>query len=113
MPLTNEQTKNRTFLQDMYNDDYFPRHLVDRGKQILVRLCERIEKERPADLPALYKLTHAATDEFNELAEAFDDEGSELETAARENIGEEFWFIANAYGFADADSEELIATRDW
>ena len=113
MPLTNEKTKNRAFLKDMTSDGYFPGHLVDKGKQIFLRLCERIEKEKPADLPALYRLTHAATDEFNALAEEFDDEGSELETAARESIGEEFWFIANAYGFAEADAEELIATRDW
>ena len=38
---------------------------------------------------------------------------SELETAARQSIGEEFAFIASAYGFEDADVEELIATRDW
>jgi len=113
MPLTNDKTKSRAFLQDMANDDYFPKHLVDKGKQILVRLCERIEREKPADETALYKLTHAATDEFNDLAEEFDDEGSELETAARESIGEEFWFIANAYGYSNADAEELIATRDW
>ena len=113
MSLTNEKTKGRTFLQDMYNDDYFPKHLVDKGQQILVRLCGRIEKDRPADVTALYRLTHAATEEFNTLAEEFDDEGSELETAARESIGEEFWFIANAYGYSGADAEELIATRDW
>lgn len=38
---------------------------------------------------------------------------SELETAAREILGEEFAFIASAYGFDEADVEELIATRDW
>jgi len=32
---------------------------------------------------------------------------------AREEIAEDFWFVANAYGFADADVEELIAARDW
>jgi hypothetical protein len=111
--LTNEKTKARPFLQAMYDDDYFPRAIVDKGKQILVRLCERIEGEKPADEAALYKLTHAATEEFNDLAEEFEDAGSELETAARESIGEEFYFIATAYGFADADVEELIATREW
>jgi len=28
-------------------------------------------------------------------------------------IAEDFWFVASAYGFTDADVEELIATRDW
>jgi hypothetical protein len=31
--------------------------VLDRGKAILLRLCERIEAERPADLAALYVLT--------------------------------------------------------
>jgi hypothetical protein len=38
---------------------------------------------------------------------------SEIETAAREAIAHDFDVIAGAYGFADADIEELIATRDW
>ncbi len=32
---------------------------------------------------------------------------------ARDEMGGEFRFAARAYGFADADVEELIATRDW
>ena len=109
----NEALANYSFLQGMYDDGYFPDHVVDKGKAILLRLCERIEAERPADLKALYVLTHAATEEFNELESEFDEAGSELETAAREVIAENFWDVANAYGFADADVEELIATRDW
>nr|WP_243725638.1 DUF5713 family protein [Actinomadura rubrisoli] len=97
----------------MYEDGYYPDHVVDQAKAILLRLCARIEAECPADLPALYVLTHAATQEFNELEDDFDAAGSELETAARELIGEDFWFIATAYGFTDADHEELIANRDW
>ncbi|HEY3519324.1 MAG TPA: DUF5713 family protein [Gammaproteobacteria bacterium] len=113
MSISNEQINNHAFLHCMYEDDYFPKHLVDKGKQILVRLAERIEKEKPADVAALYELTHAATDEFNELAEEFYEADSEIETAARECIAEDFVFIAEVYGFADADGEELIATRDW
>lgn len=32
---------------------------------------------------------------------------------AREEIAEDFAYVARAYGFADADVEELIATREW
>ena len=113
MPVSNEQIRKPGFLRPMYEDGYFPDHLVDKGKQILLALCERIEEQRPADEAALYVLTHAATDEFNSLAGEFEDAGSEIETVARECIGDEFHFIAQAYGFEDADSEELIATRDW
>ncbi|MGW0248095.1 DUF5713 family protein [Nocardia goodfellowii] len=87
--------------------------MLDKGRAVLLRLCERIETNRPADLAALYELTQAATDEFNELQAEFEAAGSEIETVAREEIAEEFGFVADSYGFADADIEELIATRDW
>lgn len=111
--LTNEQVRSHRFLQCMDGDEYFPPHLVDKGKQILIRLSQRIEQQRPADNESLYRLTHAATDEFNVLAEEFYEAESEIETAARECIGADFYFIAEAYGFQDADVEELIATREW
>jgi len=113
VPITNEQVAGRAFLQPLYEDTYFPDHIVDKGRSILLRLCERIEAEQPSDLAALYVLTQAATDEFNLLEAEFEAAGSEIETVAREEIAEDFWFVASAYGFADADVEELIATRDW
>lgn len=113
MPITNEQAAGHAFLQPLYTDTYYPDHVVDKGRAILLRLCERIEAEQPSDLTALYVLTQAATEEFNLLEAAFAAAGSEIETVAREAIGEDFRFVASAYGFADADVEELIATRDW
>lgn len=110
--INNEEVKAYPFLNCMYEDDYFPKFLVDKGKSILVGLSLQIEKDKPSNLQELYKLTHAATDEFNELAEEFYENDSEIETAARECIAMDFEFIAKAYGF-EADVEELIATRDW
>ena len=112
MRIKNEKAKNYEFLKEMYEDEYFPNFLVDKGKQILIRLCEAIEAHKPDSLEALYRLTHLATDEFNNLAEEFYNNNSEIETVARDCIGEDFDSIARIYGF-DADSEELIATRDW
>ncbi|MFI9645111.1 DUF5713 family protein [Streptomyces sp. NPDC052040] len=113
MPIAHQQAAEHTFLRQLYVDSYYPDHVVDRGRAILLRLCERIEAEQPQDLAALYALTRAATEEFNLLQAEFEAAGSEIETVAREEIAEDFWFIASAYGFADADIEELIATRDW
>ncbi|CAM5666599.1 NTP pyrophosphohydrolase MazG putative catalytic core domain-containing protein OS=Streptomyces tendae OX=1932 GN=GUR47_03125 PE=4 SV=1 [Streptomyces tendae] len=113
MSITNQEVAAHRFLEGLYEDDYFPEQVVDRGRAILLRLCARVEAERPGDLTALYALTHAATEEFNELEAAFDEAGSEIETTAREEIGEAFWFVARAYGFPDADPEELIAPREW
>ena len=112
MQITNEKLKDYQFLKDMYEDGYFPDHIVDKGKEILIRLCEEIEKKTPATVEELYVLTHASTEEFNELEEEFEENESEIETVARDCIGSNFSDIAEAYGF-DADCEELIATRDW
>ncbi|MEU3510633.1 DUF5713 family protein [Streptomyces longwoodensis] len=113
MSITNQQVAGRTFLRQLYADAYYPDHVVDRGRAILLRLCERIETEQPPDLTALYVLTHAAIAEFNSLEDAFEAAGGQIETVAREEIAEDFWFVASAYGFPDADVEELIAPREW
>lgn len=113
MAITNPQAATHSFLSELYADGYYPDAVVDKGAAILVRLCERIEAERPADLSALYVLTAAATEEFNALEAEFDAAGSEIETVARDAIGGDFWFVAKAYGFTDADVEELIAPREW
>lgn len=111
--ITNRQVGGHAFLREMYEDSYFPDHVVDQGRAVLLRLCERIEAEQPSDLQALYALTRAATEEFNLLEAEFEAAGSEIETVARECIGGEFRFVASAYGFTDADGETLVAGRDW
>jgi hypothetical protein len=113
MPVSNPQVSTYPFLKGLYEDGYYPDHAVDRGREILMRLCGRVEAERPAGLAELYVLTQAATEEFNDLQAVFEEAGSDIETVAREEIAEDFCFVARAYGFADADVEELIATRDW
>ncbi|GLF93087.1 DUF5713 family protein [Streptomyces yaizuensis] len=114
MALSNQRVARHTFLGALYADPYFPDHVLDRGTAILRGLCERIEAERPRDHAALCALTREATEEFNRLeAAAFEAADSEIETVAREEIAEAFWFVAVAYGFPDADVEDLIAARDW
>ncbi len=113
MPVSNQQVSAHPFLKGLYDDGYFPDRVVDRGKEILLRLCARIESRPPADLSALHALTQAATEEFNDLQTAFEKADSEIETVAREEIAKDFRFVAHAYGFPDADVEDLIATRDW
>lgn len=112
MAIRNPRLHGYAFLQDMVVSDYFRAPRVDKGKQILRQLCERIEATAPASEVELYALTHAATDQFNALADAFYEHGSEIETVARDCIASDFGFIAQAYGFAQADPEELVATRD-
>ncbi|WP_405655083.1 DUF5713 family protein [Streptomyces sp. NBC_00019] len=113
MPITNQQVERHAFLRQMYDDSYFPDRIVDQGKAILLRLCERIEAQQPSDLGTLYALTQAATEEFNLLDREFVAAGSGIETVAREWICDEFCFVASAYGFTDPHAEVLTAGRDW
>lgn len=111
--LQNEKAKKHAFLTDMYNDEYFPTFLVDKCKDILVQLCYDIEQQQPKYVSALYLLAHAATEKINDLEEEFEDNDSEIETAARECIALNFAFIAKTYGFIGADVEEMLAPRNW
>ena len=111
--LSNEKIKSYAFLQEMYQDGYFPNFLVDKGKNILLELCFKIETTKPEGSAAIYALTHSATEMFNDLAVEFEENESEIETAARDAIGADFDFILSAYGFNDLDIEEAIAPRDW
>lgn len=111
--ITNGQLEEYPFLSNMYLNENYPRALVCRARGILERLCTRIETTAPASLPELYKLTHAATAEFNDLEEEFEENGCEIDGDARENILQDLLTIAKAYGFANPDPEELVAPREW
>jgi hypothetical protein len=111
MPIQNKEVTEHTFLQPMLADAYFPKHLVAKGQDLLRQLAERIEREAPEG-KAVYGLTRAMAEAFNELQEEFLEAGSEIETAAREAIGGDVEFILKAYGY-DVDVEEAIGNRDW
>jgi len=112
MNITNTKLKEYPFLKEMYQDDYFPKFLVDKCKNILVDLCLKIEEQKPSTDEELFTLTHAATDRINDLVDDFEANDSEIETGAREALGANFDYIVKAYGF-DVDIEDVIATRDW
>lgn len=108
MKPTNPIINNRVFLKDLISDDYFPSGMMKKGQQILSELCYQIEQQKPSDADVL-KLTHLATERFNELEEEFE---GDIETIAREAIADDFAFILTTYGYA-IDIEEAIAPREW
>ncbi len=111
--LTNKEILNHEFLRDMYNDDYFPDFLVDKVKDIFLDVCCQIEEKKPKSQSDLFLITHQAVEKINVLEEEFEEHESELETAAREAMGDEFDFIVKIYGFNDVDIEDVIAPREW
>ena len=111
--LTNKKILNHEFLRGMYNDDYFPDFLVDKIKGILLDVCCQIEEKKPESHSDLFLITHQAVEKINVLEKEFEENESELETVAREVMGDEFDFIVKMYGFNDVDIEDVIAPREW
>lgn len=98
-------------LDDMYKDDYFPDFLVDKIKGLMQKVIEILETgERNVETiqNAFDKMTLA----INDLQEEFEDNDSELETGARESIGETVAYILNWFDI-DMDVEDAIGERDW
>jgi len=112
MPLNNS-INTYSFLEDMYQDSYFPDFLVDQCKLYFIDLCLSIEKEKPSELKNLYQLSLVTTEQLNDIQNEFGEHDSEIETVARESFATDFMFIATTYGFVEADAEELMAARDW
>jgi len=100
-------------LEGMYRDGYFPNFLVDKVRDAIINACREIEAEKPTTHEDLYAITCRATEKINDLQDEFEENDSEIETAARDDIAMAFGYVAKTYGFPDADLEELVATRDW
>lgn len=64
------------------------------------------------DLEKIQDKLDEMTDAINDLQEEFEEHDSELETAARESIGETVDYILHWFGI-DIDVEEAIRNRDW
>ena len=110
--INNETIKRFEFLACMSSETDYPEPLLSKSETILIELCYRIENYQPANLDELYELTHGSTIEFNRMEAVFNYHDTEIDSTARYCLTENFFFIANTYGF-QADMEELIAPRTW
>lgn len=100
-----------TLLADMRNDEYFPEFLVDKIEVLIrevIALLESGEKDIDTVQAALDKMTLA----INDLQEEFEENDSEIETAARDSIGETVEYILKWFDI-DIDIETAIGERDW
>ncbi|WP_221641616.1 DUF5713 family protein [Listeria booriae] len=101
----------KDYLADMYRDPYFPDFLVDKIKTLLKEVVALLESGE-SDLEVIQAAFDKATIGINELEEEFDDNDSEIETEARESIGETVDLILTHYKVA-IDCEEAIREREW
>lgn len=103
--------KNYKLLGEMYQDEYYPDFLVDKVKGELQKVIALLETGETNTGVIQAKLDEAVC-AVNDLQEEFDENGSEIETVARDCIGVTVRYILEWFGIP-IDTEEAIRERDW
>lgn len=99
------------YLKDMYQDGYYPDFLVDKVKKVIKSTVSFIE-EGTHTKDEIQAAFDKMTISINELSEEFEENGSEIETGARESIAETVDKILKYFSI-DIDVEEAIREREW
>jgi methyl-accepting chemotaxis protein len=111
LEMTKKLPTDFEYLKDMYGDDYFPNFLVDKIRDLIKDTVLFIEEGNHSNeeiQASLDKMTLG----INELENEFSENDSELETGARESIGDTVDQILK-YFKIDIDIEEAIRQREW
>ena len=103
--------ENYQLLADMYQDGYFPNFLVDKVKDLVQNVISYLETGEQ-DLEKIQDQFDEMTLAINDLQEEFEENDSEIETAARDSIGETVEYILKWFQI-DLDVEDAIQERDW
>mgnify|MGYP001114340084 CR=1 FL=1 len=103
--------ENYPLLVAMYRDGYFPDFLVDKVKNLVQNVIGFLETgER--DLDKIQDKFDEMTLAINDLEEEFEENESELETVARDSIGETMAYILEWFDI-ELEAEDAIRERDW
>ena len=102
---------NYKLLDEMYQDEYYPNFLVDKVKDELQKAINLLETGE-TDTEIIQKKLDEAICAINDLQEEFDENDSEIETVARDCIGETVGYILEWFGIP-IDVEEAIREREW
>ena len=98
--------ENYRLLEDMYQDGYFPDFLVDKINTLVQNVITFLESgER--DIEKIQKKFDEMTIAINDLQEEFEENDSEIETGARESIGDTVAYILQWFDI-DLDVEDAI-----
>ena len=98
-------------LDEMYQDEYYPDFLVDKVKNELQKVIDLLENGE-TDTEAVQEKLDEVICAINDLQDEFDENDSEIETVARDCIGETVAYILERFGIP-IDIEEAIRERDW
>lgn len=98
-------------LSEMSCDEYFPDYLVDRIKMLMSEVIDYLETGEESLAKIQGKLDEM-TLAINDLQEQFEDQGSEIETVARDDIGVSVGYILDWFG-VNIKLEDAIGEREW
>lgn len=102
---------NYQMLAEMYQDDYYPAFLVDKISALLRKVVALLENDE-TDLKVIQSALDEAVEGINDLQAEFEENDSEIETVARDTIGETVAYILEWFDI-DIDIEDAIGARDW
>ena len=102
---------NYKLLGEMYQDNYYPTFLVDKVKTELQKVIALLE-EGETDTKSVQEKLDESVCVINALQEEFEEHDSEIETVARDCIGETVTYILDWFDIP-IDTEEAIRERDW
>lgn len=102
---------NYQMLAEMYQDDYYPDFLVDKISALLRKVIALLENDE-TDLKVIQSALDEAVEGINDLQAEFDENNSEIETVARDTIGETVAYILEWFDI-NIDIEDAIGARDW
>lgn len=103
--------KNYKLLAEMYEDEYFPNFLVDKMRDELQKIIDLLENGE-TDAEAVQGQLDEVVCSINDLQDEFDENDSEIETVARDCIGETVAYILEWFNIP-IETEEAIRERDW
>ena len=93
--------ENYVLLEEMFEDDYYPKFLVEKVEKLIRNVIEFFQKK-------LDEMTIG----INDLEDEFYENESEIETVARDSIGVTVEYVLKWFGI-DIDIEEAIREREW
>ena len=100
-----------TLLAEMYQDGYFPDFLVKKVEAEIRSVIILLETGE-TDPAIIQSMLDEMTCAINDLEGEFEENDSELETVARDCIGETVGYVLEWFGIP-IDVEEALRERDW
>ena len=106
-----EKPDQNLFLAEMYEDDYYPKLLVDKIKAQIERVAGFLEQGE-CGLSEIKRKFDEMTMGINGLQEEFEGHESEIDAMARDSIEKTVSYIIECFNL-DIDVEDAIAERDF